>query len=418
MSLLRARHRGWSASLGGEPRIAMVEFSPSGGLFQFSLQLGEALARRGHLVNVITGPRPELRSRQPGCVVRSVLSTWHPTAGADAPGWWRRARRGVRAARHVTAWLQTLLWIRRHRPDVVLWSTWRFPVDGWGVRLTRWVAPSATLGLIAHEPRPLVEQPGADGQYKISSVLQAALAGAYRELDAIFVLGEETARVMRQTWPNSTAPVTVIPHGDEGILVREAKVQPAEITGPQVLFFGTITGYKGIYDLLACWPAVRRAVPEAELLIAGNVGADIDRVHLERLVASLEGVRIHAGYVPVDGVAPVMSYSRVVALPYRRASQSGVAHVAFTFGRPVVATAVGDLPDVVKDGCTGRLVPPGDREAFADALIELLLDPELAGRWGKAGQESLHSGASWDDVADKLLGGLPFSSSGCRGDRR
>ena len=51
-------------------RIALIEFSPSGGLFQFSVQLGEALARAGAEVEVITGPKPELSSREPGCRVR------------------------------------------------------------------------------------------------------------------------------------------------------------------------------------------------------------------------------------------------------------------------------------------------------------------------------------------------------------
>ncbi len=413
MSSLRAGDVARPGPARGARRIALVEFSPSGGLFQFSVQLGEALARRGHQVAVLTGADPELRAREPGCVVCPVLATWHPTAGADAPEWWRRIRRGLRAARHVVAWAQVLAWVRRHRPDVVLWSTWRFPLDGWGVQVLRRLSPSTTLALIAHEPQPLVEQPGHDGQYKTGDMLRRALAGAYRDLDAAFALGRETAGVLRRTWPIS-APVTVIPHGDENVFLRDQPVQSVESTRPQVLFFGTITRYKGIDDLLACWPAVRRAVPDAELLVAGNVGADVDREALSRTVGELEGARLHAGYVPLGEVAAVMSYARVVALPYRRGSQSGVAHLAFTFGRPVVATDVGDLPDVVRDHDTGRLVSTGDRDALATALIDLLQDPRQASRLGARGRESLRSGASWDDVAAALLAGLPGFAAGER----
>ena len=74
-------HRAAESRPVGATGVAMVEFPPSGGLFQFSVQLGEALARRGHRVDVITGPRPELRSREAACRVRGVLPTWHPHAG-------------------------------------------------------------------------------------------------------------------------------------------------------------------------------------------------------------------------------------------------------------------------------------------------------------------------------------------------
>lgn len=391
----------------GSEHIVLVEFPPSGGLFQFSLQLGEALSRRGHEVSLLTGPRPELRSREPACVVRSVLPTWHPTAGSDAPEWWRRARRVARGAQHVTAWLCLLAWLERAKPDVVLWSAWRFPVDGWGVRLVRRLLPSATLALVAHEPRPLVEQPGAGGHYKSNHLLQQALSAAYEELDAVFVLGAESEKVLRETWP-VTAPVTVIPHGDEGVFVTgRDPTPPASDAPPTALFFGTITGYKGIHELLACWPLVHEAVPEAELVIAGNVGADVDAADLRRLVASLPGVKLRAGYVPVEGVAPLMCHARLVVLPYRRGSQSGVAHLAFTFARPVVATAVGDIPSVVTHDRTGLLVPCDGREALAAAMIDLLTDRRRAGRLGSAGQASLQTGASWDEVAATLVSGLP-----------
>ena len=95
------------------------------------------------------------------------------------------------------------------------------------------------------------------------------------------------------------------------------------------------------------------------------------------------------GYVPVDGVAPLLDSARVVVTPYIRATQSRVAHLAYTFGRPVVATTVGDLPEAVQDGVTGFLVEPGNSEQLACAMCKLLADPQLAARLGAAG-----SGAS------------------------
>lgn len=382
-------------------RVVLVEFPPSGGLFQFALQLGEALARAGERVELVTGPRPELDSREPGCRVRSLLPTWHPSAGSDAPELWRRARRGVRAARHTAAWAVLIGYLLLKRPDVVLWSEWRFPTDGWGVHLVRRLLPHATLALVAHEPRVLVEQAGKDGLYKTSATMNCALALAYSDLDVVFVLGDSAREAVMQTWP-VTAPVSVIPHGDEGIFARD--IPDASATAPIALCFGTITAYKGIDALLQSWPAVRAEVPDARLVIVGALSADVDEAAL-RASAEQPGVRLDPGYVPIAEVAGRFADARCVVLPYTRSSQSGVVHLAHTLHRPVVATRVGDIPAVVNDGVSGLLVEPGDRSALTQALVRLLTDSELAGRLGNAGAAALAKGATWDQVAEQVLSG-------------
>ncbi|MGB0963047.1 MAG: glycosyltransferase [Mycobacterium sp.] len=390
-------------------RIALVEFAPSGGLFQFSLQLGEALARSGVDVELITGPSPELTSREPGCRVRAVLPTWHPAAGADAPQWWRRARRGVRAGQYSLAWAVLLAHLLRTRPDAVIWSAWRFPIDGWGVHLVRKALPNAVLAAVAHEPRPVVEQPGQDSLYKTSSTTDRALSTAYADLDVAFVLGEKAKQILTATWP-ITAPVHVIPHGDEGIFAN-APIPGAEATGPVALSFGLITAYKGIDTLCEAWPMVRAAVPDAELVIAGALSQDIDELVLRQQVSNLAGVSLQIGYIPVAEVSSYFARARCVVLPYKRSSQSGVAHLAHTLRRPVVATRVGDIPAVVRDGESGLLVAPEDPEALAAAVVRLLEDPQLARTLGETGAQDLRSAASWDDVAARLYQGLPILRS-------
>lgn len=245
------------AAADGSVHIALVEFPPSGGLFQFALQLGEALAKGGDRVDVITGPSPELGSRVAGCRVRSILPTWHPTAGAGVPEWWRKARRAIRGVQHAAAWLVLIGYLAVTRPEVVVWSSWRFPVDGWGAQMVRRVLPTATLVLVAHEPRPLVEQPGHSGLYKASGMTNRALAGGYAVLDVVFVLGESAKQAVQEFWSTS-AEVRVIPHGDEGIFAG-ADLPEVAGTEPVALVFGTITNYKGIDTLCDAWPSVRAA---------------------------------------------------------------------------------------------------------------------------------------------------------------
>lgn len=404
-ALRREYERAIGTRLSSTRRFALVEFPPAGGLYQFALQLGEGLARAGRRVEVITGPNPELDSREPGCDVVSILPTWHPAGGAAVPEWLRRLRRITRGGRHIAAWSVLIVYLSRTRPDVVLWSAWRFPIDGWGVRVVRRVLPRAVLGLVAHEPRPLTEQPGADGLYKSSRITTGAFAAAYAELDVAFVLGESARAALTDLWP-IRAEVHVIPHGDEGILAS-APIGDASGTDPVVLAFGTITAYKGIDTLCRAWPLVRAEVPDARLVIAGAVSADVDAAGLRSEALRLPGVDLRMGYVPVDDVAGYFARARCVVLPYKRGSQSGVAHLAHTMGRPVVATRVGDIPDVVDDEVSGLLVEPECPHALARALVRLLKDPATAGRLGAQGARNLGDRASWDEVAARLEKGLP-----------
>ena len=396
---------GTSVGLPSVRQIALVQFPPSGGLFQFSLQLGEALARAGDDIEIITGREPELASREPGCRVLAILPTWHPTAGAGVPEWWRRFRRLVRAAQHTAAWLVLCVHLLRTRPDVVMWSSWRFPVDAWGVRLIRKALPNSVLVLLAHEPRPLVEQPRQAGMYKTSKMTQRALVRAYADLDVAFVLGESAKKTLAEKCPTTT-PIHVIPHGDESIFASTV-IPGADTTGPVVLSFGTITKYKGIDTLFQAWPMVRALVPDAELYIVGALNPDYDESVLRAQAANLPGVHLRIGYVPIEDVPRYFARARCIVLPYKRSSQSGVAHLAHTLRRPVVATRVGDIPSVVSDEISGLLVDTDDPPALAQALVRLLTNSESARAMGDAGAQAL---ASWDVVAARLRQGLPWTT--------
>jgi glycosyltransferase involved in cell wall biosynthesis len=392
-----------ASGAGDRRRIAMVEFSPSGGLFQLGVQLAEALARAGDEVEVITGPSPELASREPHCRIRSILPTWHPT-GVDAPDWWRRARRVVRAGRHTAAWVILLAYLWRKQPDVVVWSVWRFSIDGWGVHLARKVLPHSILGLVAHEARALVEQPGGDQMYKSSGMMNRALGRAYADLDVAFVLGEQSKRNLIDAWQIS-APVHIISLGGDTIYASTDLPQ-VRTTGPVALSFGTITTYKGIDTLCDAWPTVMGHVPDAQLVIAGALSADIDESALRARVSELDGVSLEVGYIAVADVPKYFARARCVVMPYKRASQSAVAYLAHTLRRPIVATRVGDIPSVVRDQVSGLLVAPDDPDALSRAIIQLLRDAEMAQRMGDEGAESLTATTSWDHAADLFRRGL------------
>jgi glycosyltransferase involved in cell wall biosynthesis len=92
-----------------------------------------------------------------------------------------------------------------------------------------------------------------------------------------------------------------------------------------------------------------------------------------------------------------------VVLPYIEASQSGVVPVAYRFGKAVVASRVGGVPDLVDDGRTGLLVPPRNVHALASAIVRLLQDDALRQAMGQAGRNKMEAECSPQAVANLTM---------------
>ena len=146
-----------------------------------------------------------------------------------------------------------------------------------------------------------------------------------------------------------------------------------------VLFFGGARRHKGLEYLVRAQPMVNREVPDARFLIASH-GSDLERC-LE-LIEQPERFEVHRGFVPGDQMPIFYQRASLVALPYISAGPSGVLLDAYGFGKPVVASEVGGLPEYVQDGTTGILVPPADVRELAAGIIHLLSDDELRHRMG------------------------------------
>jgi glycosyltransferase involved in cell wall biosynthesis len=381
------------------PRLTLVEFSPSGGLFQFALQLADGLAEVGYDVELITGRNPELSPRTAGVRLVPILPTWHPQPAGVESRWLRKPRRAWRAFRYVDAWRRTERHLRRTRPDIVQFSEWRFALDGGAVAILSRRLPGVLFGSVAHTPRPLAEQRTGGGLRKTGWLLNRALTAAYGRMDVVFVLGKNSRADLLAAFPH-VRRVEVIPHGGADALLAAPSSAPSSAP-PRVLLFGTIARYKGVDLLLDAWPLVREQSPDAELVIAG-APVDVDIEALRRRSAELGGVDLRLGYVSTEAVAVLIAGARVLVTPYLIANQSGVVHLAHSAGRPVVTTDVGDLAAAVAHDRTGLVVPPADPRALADALVRMLNDPAAADRMGAAGRDRLAAEATWPQVAGQI----------------
>jgi glycogen synthase len=156
-----------------------------------------------------------------------------------------------------------------------------------------------------------------------------------------------------------------------------------EADPPEVLYAGRLSPEKGVLELV-------EAAQGMNLVVAGD-GPLRARVPQAR------------GFVPHDELQRLYARAAVVACPSRREGFGVVCLEAMAHARPVVATDVGGLRDLVVDGETGLLVPSRDVSALRAALERLLGDGELRRRLGAAGRERARRRFSWDAVTDATV---------------
>jgi glycosyltransferase involved in cell wall biosynthesis len=112
---------------------------------------------------------------------------------------------------------------------------------------------------------------------------------------------------------------------------------------------------------------------------------------------------VYNEFVSDEKRAELFRRASVVVLPYVEATQSGVIPIAYALERPVIATTVGGLPELVEHGRTGFLVEPRDERALARRIVELLQNRRLARSMGLAGRKKLELESSADVTAEKTL---------------
>ena len=164
--------------------------------------------------------------------------------------------------------------------------------------------------------------------------------------------------------------------------------------GPVVGLVANIRGSKGHDVFLEAARDVLLAIPEARFLIVGDgVGYDDVRARVGRL--GLAGAVLMTGFR--RDIPEVMAALDLLVLPsIRSEATSQVIVQALAVGTPVVATAVGGSPEVIRDGETGRLVPPNDAPALAAAIVASLRDPPRARAMARAGQTFVRERLSID----------------------
>jgi glycosyltransferase involved in cell wall biosynthesis len=338
--------------------IVSTAYPLRGGIAHYNALLAAHLSKR-HTVETITFKRQYPRLFFPG-------KTQEETGGLSS-------REGVTPAPQLIDSINPLNWIRvahairQRQPDLLIFKYWLpffGPCFGTIAKFAkRDASPKALFicdNVIPHERR-------------LGDV--AFTKYAFRHADFFIVQSDAVERDLRQHFPE--AKYRKAPHPvfelfgapmEKSATRRELGLSAKNV----ILYFGYVRPYKGVMVLMEAMQQLRQRraeIGETMLLVVGEFYDDEQKYRQRARELDLDAcVRFVADYVPNDHVARYFCAADVVALPYLSATQSGIAQIAYHFDKPVIATNVGGLAEVVVHEKTGFLVAPNDARALAAAL--------------------------------------------------
>jgi glycosyltransferase involved in cell wall biosynthesis len=347
----------------------------------YSVELANALASKHDVLLVTRDHNFEISSAEEPVTLDDFLDN------VLNPKVQRLKLRFRRGALRNFAEVPSVLWkIKKFNPDIIHVQE----TTDWRILLIAKMFPRVKRILTVHD---VIPHPGERKKIylnTISKMLRQSVA-------KIIVHGKYLQELMRQHYPKLDASIHILPHG---VLSTYAQWDNADIVEEEmtILFFGRLTKYKGLDILLDAHRLVLKILPHAKLIIAGKG----DSVFIEAIpIMQRQHLEIHSRFIPNSEVARLFRRSALVVLPYTEASQSGVIPIAYLFGKPVVATSVGSIPEIVKDGISGIIVPPKNPESLADAIIKVLCDDIFRKKLGENGKKIAEENLSWHLIAEK-----------------
>lgn len=276
-----------------------------------------------------------------------------------------------------------------------------------------WLVPGGLVGSLLQELpaapfRLVVTAHGADvhlGGGRLGSWLKREVL---RSADLVTVVSSALRDTLLERLPS--AHFAVAPMGVDLVERFTPMSGPAE--APTLVFAGRLVEKKGVADLLRAMPTILKHVPEARLLVAGNGPLAAELLALVRELA-LDSAVEFLGSVPNDALPDILRLARLAVFPFRVAEdgdQEGLGLVmveAMGCGIPVIAADLPAVRDVVTHDHNGWLVPSGDPQAFADAVVQLLTDTRRRARLAAQARRDALDRFDWSVVAEhyrQLLG--------------
>ncbi len=248
-----------------------------------------------------------------------------------------------------------------------------------------------------------------------SLIFKAASRLLFSLVDHFIVHTATNRRTLIQEYGIEPAKISIIPHGSLDFQVTGSanRMQIRQELGFStddkiVLFFGAIRPYKGLATAIEAIGEVKKVLPQVRLLIAGKLWEPWDAY--QQLIDELQlsnHVKTFLDYIPAKDVHRYFCVADLTVLPYLHFdSQSGVGSTAVAFRTPMIVSAVGGLPELLKNN--RWVVPPGNIHDLAQTMFDCLSDPEELGKMMQQ-LDSIASELDWRHIAGrtyKLYGDL------------
>lgn len=365
-------------------RIVYVNYGFQSGVTE---QVQRALMERGHDVSLLdaTGPL-EYRDRTTGAYRLTTPVLLHLLFAAAQYGKralhlrWATNYAFDYHSRHAGRLLDSL----PERPDAILQS---------GALFSPGIPPPLPYVLLLDHTQKLSMDVPSDPESRLPP--PADYGPGWRKRETVLYRGATGIGTFSERVARSLTVDYGVGPGVAEAVGAGANVFPASIRreddGKTLLFVGTRFEIKGGPVLLRAFLRLRRRRPDLRLLVVGTT----ERLHLPKGAENL-------GYVPASRLVEIFAKSTLFVLPTLREA-FGLAFLdAMACGIPCVGTRVGAVPEIIEEGKTGLLVPPGDDGALAEAIESLLDDPARARAMGHAGRERVAARWRWSLVAERL----------------
>ncbi|MDH7472930.1 MAG: glycosyltransferase family 4 protein [Anaerolineae bacterium] len=299
----------------------------------------------------------------------------------------------------------TLKVIRNIQPTIVHFQDSFIPfIEIWSVGLA---GLSADVIYTVHD----VERSTLFGEPNMISRLAAlALRRIYHSADLLIVHSQNSLNELQKCFSVDASRTYQLPLGvldfhvnhlsSDRIEARTRLQIPADRT--VALFFGNLKKAKGLDCLLESLQWVIKRLPNFLLIVAGSPRSEntADYMNMARNLGVDDFVRFDLRYIPLQEAANYFLACDFVVLPYQKVYQSGVVTTAYAFGRPVIATRVGGLSEVVEDGSSGYLVDdPKDVLSLADKIVLMGADKTKRRSMENYVKELARTKYSWEAIA-------------------
>lgn len=364
-----------------------LHFTYKGGIQTHVWELSQALVALGMEVDILIGGKPGLRTVRRSIAGRNLIEL--PTL----PGY--RLKYFPKTLDGLAFNVQVVRWLNRHSSEYDIIHFHGRSGLAWSV-----VAPGKLSNCLL-TLHGLIQEEYQSNQKSMDRWLHTRIFGwierlAVNRLPVVVAVSRDEQHRIDDQFDRPLTSIQMIPNG------IDAQIQA--LTKPPagrkwIIFAGRMEQVKGV-DLL---PDILMGLPDDVNLYMVGAGPEREVLEQEFEEKNLSHRVEWTGAIAPVEVLKYMDKSLILVLPSRYEPQGRVVLEAMSKGRPVVASRVGGIPEMITDGVEGILVDEPEAAAFSTAINRILMDPERAIEMGKWGRERVKSTYSWDQLGRKIV---------------